>query len=140
MPLIPVDPQLIQPFNRAIMRLLRPSHLRDGSYGTDYYCPVIYHPSGLGWPLLALPDTESVPIHVQATGAELEQLLDVFVANNGITQAEANGIKQAVAGMVGKNARLADMVPPSWQPYILTTEQAIEQGYIEQAGVTDRRR
>lgn len=133
MPLIPIDPQLIEPFNQAIMRLLRPSHLRDANYTTDYYCPVIRHPDGVQWPLLALPDTETVPIHVEADGAELEQLLNVFVANNGITQAESDGIKQAVGGMVGKEVRLADMVPPSWQPYILTVEQARAAGYIEPA-------
>lgn len=133
MPLIPIDPQLIEPFNRAIMRLLRPSHLRDVRYVTDYYCQVIRHPDGVQWPLLALPDTETVPIHVQANGAELEQLLAIFVANNGITQAEADGIKQAVAGMVGQQVRLAGMIPPSWQPYILTVEQAQAAGYIQTA-------
>lgn len=133
MPLIPIDPQLIEPFNRAIMRLLRPSHLRDERYVTDYYCPVIRHPDGVQWPLLALPDTETVPIHVEADGEELEQLLNVFVANNGITKEEADGIKQAVAAMVGNEVRLADMVPQSWQPYILTVEQAIAAGYIQPA-------
>ena len=130
MPLIPIDPQLIQPFNQAIMRLLRPSHLRDQSYVTDQYCGIISHPNGTAWPLLSLPDTETVPIHVHADGGELRQLLDIFVANNGITKEESDGIKQAVAGMVGQTVRLADMVPPSWQPYILTVEQAIDQGYI----------
>jgi hypothetical protein len=134
-PLIPIDPQLIQPFNQAIMRLLRPSHLRDQSYVTDQYCGIISHPNGTAWPLLSLPDTETVPIHVNADGGELRQLLDIFVANNGITKEESDGIKQAVAGMVGQTVRLADMVPPSWQPYILTVEQAIDQGYIPQPEV-----
>lgn len=133
MPLIPIDPQLIEPFNRVIMRLLRPSHLRDERYVTDYYCPVIRHSDGVQWPLLALPDTETVPIHVEADGEELEQLLNVFVANNGITKEESDGIKQAVAAMVGNEVRLADMVPQSWQPYILTVEQAIAAGYIQPA-------
>jgi hypothetical protein len=135
MPLIPIDPQLIEPFNQAIMRLLRPSHLRDERYVTDYYCPVIRHPDGVQWPLLALPDTETVPIHVEADGAELEQLLAIFVANNGITQAEADGIRSAVASMVGSQVRLADMIPPSWQQYVLTREQAVATGYISQPSV-----
>lgn len=135
MPLIPVDPQLIEPFNRAIMRLLRPSHLRDERYVTDLYCPLIWHPDGVQWPLMDLPDTETVPIHVEATGAELNQLLAMFVANNGITQAEADGITSAVASMVGTEVRLADMIPVSWQQYVLTREQAIAAGYISQPSV-----
>lgn len=133
MPLIPIDPQLIEPFNQSIMRLLMPSHLRNERYVTDYYCPVIRHPDGVQWPLLALPDTETVAIHVEADGEELEQLLGVFVANNGITKEEADEIKRAVAAMVGNEVRLADMVPQSWQPYILTVEQAIAAGYIQPA-------
>jgi hypothetical protein len=31
--------------------------------------------------------------------------------------------------------RLADMVPPSWQPYILTVEQAISEGYIQTGAI-----
>jgi len=128
--LILIDPQLVVPFNRAIMRLLYPSHLRDASYITDVYCDVIYHPDGVQWPLLVLPDTETVPIHIQASGFELSQLLDIFVLNNGITQQEADEIKSGVLGLVGQQVNLSNLIPASWQPYVFTFEQAIQAGYI----------
>lgn len=128
--LILIDPQLVAPFNRAIMRLLYPSHLRDTSYVTDVYCDVIYHSDGVQWPLLVLPDTETVPIHIEASGFELNQLLDVFVLNNGITQQEADEIKSVVLSLSGQQVNLSSLIPESWQPYVFTFEQATQLGYI----------
>jgi hypothetical protein len=132
MPLVPIDPQLTQHFNRSIMRLLRPSHLRDESYVTDFYCGVIEHPSGdpQFWPLLDLPDTETVPVHLEADGAELAQMLDVFVANEGLTKQEAGGLKATIPLLRGQAVRIADVIPASWQPYIMTRQQAEAAGYL----------
>ena len=131
MPLVPIDPQLVDHFNRSIMRLVRPSHLRDENYVTDFYCSTIKHPTdATAWPLLDLPELETVPIHVDATGEELDFMLGVFVQNQGLTAEEAEGIKGAVGMLRGQQIRIADMIPASWQPYILTREQAEQLGYL----------
>jgi hypothetical protein len=131
MPLIPIDPQLVTHFNRSIMRLLRPEHLRDEKYVTDFYCSVHYHPTDeTAWPLLNLPENEFVPIHVEAEGEELKQLLDVFVENQGLTIEEAEEIKEAIGILRGQQIRIADMIPESWQPYIMTQDQATVAGYF----------
>ena len=134
MPLIPIDPKLIEPFNQAIMRLLRPSHLRDERYITDKYCGAIHHPLGddTAWPLLDLPDEETVPIHVEATGEEMQALLGVFVRAGGLTQEEADGITAAIGQVRGRKVRVADFIPPSWQPYIMSKEQATAAGYFSE--------
>jgi hypothetical protein len=131
MPLIPIDPQLVTHFNRSIMRLLRPAHLRDESYVTDFYCDVIYHPTdATQWPLLDLPETETVPIHVEADGAELANMLNAFVNGNGLTREEADGLMGMIPHRRGQQVRMADMIPESWRQYILTHDEARALGYF----------
>ncbi len=130
MPLVPIDVQLVEHFNRSIMRLLRPAHLRDG-YVTDSYCHVHTHPTDqTAWPLLDLPETETVPIHVEADGVELAEMLDGFVAGNGLTLQEAEQLKATIPMLRGQEVRIADMIPASWQPFVMTREQAQAAGYF----------
>jgi hypothetical protein len=113
------------------MRLLRPAHLRDESYVTDFYCNVIHHPTEPAtWPLLDLPDTETVPIHVEADGVELKDMLDAFVLGNGLTQEEANGLMVMVPQLRGQVVRIADMIPDSWKEYIMDRAAAEADGYF----------
>jgi hypothetical protein len=131
MPLIPIDPQLVTHFNRSIMRLLRPANLRDESYVTDFYCNVIYHPTdATQWPLLDLPEAETVPIHVEADGAELANMLNAFVTGNGLTREEADGLMGMIPHLRGQQVRMADMIPESWRQYILTHDEARAAGYF----------
>lgn len=128
MPCVLVASQHAEQLSRSIMRLLRPSHLRDENW-TDLYCPVLRHPTN-GQAALALPDEEMVPIHVEADGAELASLLAVFVADGALSQAEANGIVAAVQANAGQRVRVVDFIPPSWAAYVLTAEQMQAAGWF----------
>jgi hypothetical protein len=128
MPYVLTAPQHAAQLSRSIMRLLRPSHLREDNW-TDLYCEVLTHPTN-GQTALALPDEETVPIHVQADGAELAALLAVFVADGALTQAEADGIAAAVQANAGQLVRVADFIPPSWAAYVLTHEQMDATGWF----------
>ena len=121
-------PQHAEQLSRSIMRLLRPSHLR-GDGWTDLYCGVLTHPTN-GQTALALPDEEMVPIHVEADGAELSALLGVFVSDGALTKAEADGIAAAVQANAGHVVRIADFIPPSWSPYVLTHQQMEAGGWF----------
>lgn len=133
--LIPIDPNLAVSFSRGLTRLLRPEHLRDEHYITDLFCGIIEHPQADGsfatWPLLDLPEWSEVPIHLEADGAEIAELLDIFVANNALTEAEASGIKSGIIAAAGTTVSVASFVPTSWTPYIMTAEQATAAGYFE---------
>ena len=128
MPYVLISPEQAEPFSRALCRLMRPTHLRDESYVTDLYCPMHTHPSN-GWMALELPDVETVPVHTQATGEEMTEVLQVFVGKGSLTAQEAQGIGGAVGAFVGKSVRIADFVPPSWQDKVFTREQMDEQGW-----------
>jgi hypothetical protein len=121
-------PQHAEQLSRSIMRLLRPTHLR-GEGWTDLYCSVLTHPTS-GQTALALPEVETVPIHVEADGAELAALLAVFVADGALTQQEADGIGAAVQANAGQLVRVADFIPPSWAAYVLTHEQMDAAGWF----------
>jgi hypothetical protein len=121
-------PQHAEQLSRSIMRLLRPAHLR-GEGWTDLYCSVLTHPTS-GETALALPEQEMVPIHAEADGAELTSMLSVFVADGALSQAEAAGIVSAVQSNAGKLVRIADFIPPSWSPYLLTPQQMIDGGWF----------
>jgi hypothetical protein len=87
------------------------------------------HPS-IPFAVLALPESDTIPIHLAADPSGLAAVLGPFVAQGQITQAELDGIVGAVSMLGGQRFRPADMIPPSWQAYVLTRQQAVEQGYI----------
>jgi hypothetical protein len=128
MPYVLAAPQHAEQLSRSIMRLLRPSHLREENW-TDLYCSVLTHPTS-GQTALALPDEETVPIHVESNGAELAALLAVFVADGALTQPEADGIAAAVQANAGQLVRVADFIPPSWAAWTLTHEQMVAGGWF----------
>ena len=119
----------IEQLNRSIHRLMRPSHLRDGSYVTNLYCPMITHPS-TGEMALQLPESETVPVHIEADGAELQAMMAIFANDGSITQQEADGIVAAVQLYAGQQVVIADRIPPSWQGNVLTQAQAEADGWF----------
>jgi len=121
-------PEHAEQLSRSLMRLLRPSHLR-GDDWTDLYCGVVLHPTN-GQAALELPESEQVPIHLEADGAELTALLATFVADEALTQAEADGITAAVQANAGQKVRIADFIPPSWSQWVLTREQMEAAGWF----------
>ena len=127
-----LDAAAAEPLSEALFQLMRPPHVRDDRDGSRYYCEVIPHPSGNVWAVLALPETEQVPIHVEADGALLQAMLAAFVADAALTQEEADGIIAAVQAAAGSTIAVAEFVPQSWQPYVMTREQAQAAGYLPQ--------
>ena len=128
MPFVAVKTDHATALNRGIMRLLRPAHLR-GSDWTDLFCGMITHPT-LPYTVLCLPDSFLVPIHVAADGAELAEILAVFVEDDAITQQEASGIIAAVQVMAGQQVDIADFIPPSWSDHVITEQQLVDGGWI----------
>lgn len=124
-------PEHAEQLSRSLMRLLRPSHLR-GENWTDLYCRVVRHPTN-GQAALELPESEQVPIHLKADGAELAALLATFVADEALTQAEADGIAAAVQANAGQLVRIADFIPPSWSQWVLTREQMEAAGWFPES-------
>ena len=108
---------------------MRPSHLRDEHYVTDLYCPILTHPVD-GRTCLELPESETVPIHIDADGAELQAMFAIFVADGSITQAEADGIAAAVQANAGQEVMIAGFIPPSWQSNVYTREQLEADGWF----------
>jgi len=128
-----VNPAHAENLNRSIMRLLRPEHLRSG-YTTDLYCAMHTHPE-TGYMALDLPDTETVPIHIESSGAELVSMLQVFVDDGALTQEEMDGIVTALAGLGGEQVRILDFIPASWQDFVLTKEQMDADGWFPEPEV-----
>ena len=122
---VPVDPRLIEQLSRGLYQLI--DSTRNG-----LYAGIIHHPSGSpeAWPLLQLRDADIVPISLQANSQPLIDVLTAFVQGGGLTQEELDGIVGAVQAMAGQTIQLKDMIPASWQPYILTREQAEQLGYF----------
>ena len=127
------NPAIADDLNRSFMRLMRPAHLRVG-YTTDFYTAKHIHPE-TGYAALAMPEEETVPIHLEADGAELDYMLDIFVADAALTQEEADVIRQQVIDSVGQSVSILDFVPPSWAGYVLTKEQMDAQGWFPPAEV-----
>lgn len=123
-----ISPVTAEAFNRGLCRLLRPSHLRGDDYVTDLYAPMHTHPNN-GWMALELPDTETVPLHLEADGSELAAVLDIFVQDGALTQQQADGLVTAVTQLRGQEVRIADFIPDSWSDAVLSKEQMEAQGW-----------
>ena len=128
-----VNPAHAENLNRSIMRLLRPEHLRSG-YTTDLYGAMHTHPE-TGYMALDLPDTETVPIHIESSGEELVSMLQVFVDDGALTQEEMDGIVTALTGLGGEQVRILDFIPASWQDFVLTKEQMDADGWFPEPEV-----
>lgn len=126
---VAINPQHAWNFSKSIQRLMRPNHLRDQYYVTEYYCPIITHPQD-GRTCLELPETETIPIHAEADGQELSEILQIFVIDGSITQQEADQIVSAVQLLAGQQVIVADFIPPSWQQNVFTREQLQEEGWF----------
>jgi hypothetical protein len=114
------NPAIADDLNRALMRLLRPSHLRVG-YTTDTLGQKHIHPI-TGYAALALDNEQAVPIHVEADGAELNALTDIFVRDGAMTQEEADQLEIDIAAAAGTSIVITEFIPPSWLPFVLTYE------------------
>lgn len=116
----------------GLFQLMRPPHLRDENDVSAYYCEWIEHPSGNGWAVLALPETEQVPIHVEADATLLMSILDEFLTNGAITQEELDAIINGVTASAGQMVRVLDFIPQSWidAGHMLDREQAEAMGYF----------
>ena len=125
------NPAVMEDLNRSFMRLMRPAHLRDG-YTTDKYTTEYVHPT-TGYGALAMPAEETVPVHIEADGAELDYLLNIFVSDGALTQEEADVIRQQVVDAAGQQVSILDFVPASWSGYVLTKEQMDLDGWFPPA-------
>lgn len=129
-----ISPETAEELNRGLMRLMRPTHLRDEAYTTEFYCPIVKHPSN-GWWALALPETETVPIHLEADGSELRAVLEIFVTDESLTEAEANQITGAVTMLRGQHVRIRDFIPASWSDFVMTESEANAAGWFPDSEV-----
>jgi hypothetical protein len=120
---VPVDPRLIEGLTMGLGELATPGR------GLPY-APIIEHPYGQAWPVLQLRGEDVVPISLAANADPLVQVLTVFVENQGLTQEEMDGIVGAVGSQAGQVVRIADMIPPSWQPYIMDRATVEAAGYF----------
>ena len=125
------NPSVMEDLNRSFMRLMRPAHLRAGDQ-TDKYTTEHTHPV-TGYGALAMPEEEKVPVHIEADGAELDYLLDIFVSDEALTQEEADVIRQQVIDAAGQQVSILDFVPASWSAYVLTKEQMDLDGWFPPA-------
>ena len=122
------NPTLIEDFNRSLMRLLMPSHLRQPNW-TDKLAVEHYHPV-TGYGALAMKENQTVPIHIEANGAELDYLLNIFVSDGALMQEEADTISEQVTESAGQQVSILDFVPESWSDYVLTKEQMDAGGWF----------
>ena len=122
------NPAIADDLNRSLMRLLRPSHLRVG-YTTDTLGTKHIHPVN-GYAAIALDNEQAVPIHIEADGAELNALTDIFVADGAMSQEEADQLESDIAAAAGTSIVITEFIPPSWLPFVLSHEDMDEDGWF----------
>jgi hypothetical protein len=127
---VPIRSDAAAFLSAAIYQLTRPQSVRDERDVSAYYCSWSVHPTRPEVSVLELPESEDIPVHSKADGEALRQLLGFFVPTGEITAEEVDGIADAVVTMAGQRVQVAALIPPSWQPYVMTREQAIALGWL----------
>lgn len=120
---IPAAPKIAEPLSRALYKLIDPR-------GDGLYAGVIPHPSGQGYHLLQCRSVDVIPIALGADPQPLADVLAITVADGALNHQELEGIVGAVQAMAGQQVNLIDFVPASWQPFVMTYEQAKQAGYF----------
>lgn len=128
---IPIRSDAAANLSKAIYQLTRPPATRQPGDVSCYYCEWIQHPTRQEVALVVMPESEEIPIHVQADGALLETTLAPFVGVE-LTQQESDGLLQAVEAMAGSKVDVANLIPASWQPYVMDYQTALDTGWIPQ--------
>jgi len=133
---VPIHASAAESLNRELYKLTQPDGARDPANVSAFYCEAIFHPV-IPFAVLALPEEDTIPIHLAADPSGLVAVLEPFVAQGQILQEELEAIVGGVQALAGMRFKPADLIPPSWSPYILTRKQAIAEGYIptEEGGV-----
>lgn len=120
---VPIATEAAVPLSQAIYSLVFPSE-------NGMYCGVIPHPTRSDVCTLQLRDTDVVPLHVSANSNSLREVLTPFVQQQQLTQQELDGIVTAIEQLGGTEVRIIDLIPPSWQPYVMDKQTAQSQGWI----------
>jgi hypothetical protein len=120
---VPIAAESAGYLSRAIYSLINPSE-------EGMYCGVIPHPTRPEVCTLQLRSSDIVPVHVAADPGLLRAVLEPFVENQQLTQEELDGIVSAIGQLGGQDVQIVDLIPPSWQPYVMTESQARDLGWI----------
>lgn len=121
---VPAAPHIAEPLSRALFALIY------GESKQGLYANIIPHPSGQAHSLLQCRNQDTIPLALGADPQPLADVLAITVADGALTQQELDGIVSAVQSMAGQVVNLVDFIPASWQPYVMTKEQAIAAGYF----------
>lgn len=127
---IPIKSDAAPYLSAAIYQLSRPLAIRDQADVSTYFCGWCPHPTRTDVVTLEFPESYDLPIHLQADAEALANMLQYFVATGDLLQEEVDGIAAAVVAYAGSTIDVATLIPPSWQPYVMTREQAIASGWL----------
>lgn len=129
---VPVHADAATELNRQLYKLTQPDGVRDSNNVSQFYCCMYQHPL-IPFAVLELPEEDTIPIHLAAAPSGLVAVLEPFVTQGQITQQELDGIVGAVQSLAGQRFAPSSMIPPSWQQYVMTREQAELAGYFGEA-------
>lgn len=93
------------------------------------YCGIVPHPTRKDVATLQLRKTDLVPVALGADSSPLVEILTPFVGKE-MTQEELDNIIKAIKDNAGSQVLLTDLIPASWQQYVMTREQALAAGWI----------
>lgn len=113
--------------SRQLWKLTRP--VKSPGDVTEAYCAWHVHPES-GAVVVALPETETVPVDVAADTTLLDPLLLPFVEQGAITEADVESIRQQIADARGTEVNLASLLPAFWAAQAMTQEQVEAAGWF----------
>lgn len=115
--------------SRQLYKLTRPAEVREENDVTEFYCGWHVHPETSAV-VVALPETETVPVHVSADTTLLDPLLLPFVEQGAITEDDRAAIRTLIAESQGGQVNLVSLLPAFWAAQAMTQEQVEAAGWF----------
>lgn len=120
---IPIATEAAFPLSHSLYSLIDPTT-------PGMYCGVVPHSTRPEVVALQLRSTDQIPIALGADPSPLAAILAPFVEMQQLTQEELDGILAEITAMAGQTIPISTLIPPSWQPYVMDNQAAIDQGYL----------
>lgn len=120
---VPIATEAAIPLSQALYFLVYPRK-------QGMYCGVVPHPTRPEVATLQLRTTDIIPIALGSNPSPLAAILKPFVDAGSLTQQELDGIVAGVQAMAGQSITVQQFIPASWQQWVMTHEQAIQLGWL----------
>lgn len=115
--------------SERIFACSRPVHVRSSEDVSNAYSETITHPSGTAW-VLPVEENTTLYIHLEVDEHTFDALLQPFIDQCVVTDAERTALQDALDGARGGRLNVYAEFPAYWRNAAMTYEDLVNGGWF----------